>query len=87
MFEATESFNNVDVVKDFNIATDDDDLDLSDILHATAYNHGVDPITNWIEITTSGSDSIVKVDRDGTGGTYSMTQIATLQSITGLTNE
>ena len=87
MFEVTESFNNIDVVKDFNISTDDDELDISDILDATAYSHGIDPITDWVEITTSGSDSIVKIDRDGTGGTYSLTQIATLQGITGLTDE
>jgi hypothetical protein len=62
-------------------------LDISDILVSTAYNHGVDLITDWGQITTSGSDSIVKVDRDGTGGTYSLAQIATLQGITGLTDE
>jgi hypothetical protein len=67
MLEATEAFNNVDVIKDFNISTDNDVLDISDILDATAYNHGVDLITNWAEITTSGADSVVKVDRDGTG--------------------
>lgn len=87
MLEATEAFNNVDVIKDFNIANDNDVLDISDILDATAYNHGVDAITDWVEITTSGSDSIVKIDRDGTGGTYTMTQVATLQGITGLTDE
>lgn len=87
MLEATEAFNNVDVIKDFNVANDNDVLDISDILDATGYNHGVDPITDWVEITTNGSDSVVKIDRDGTGGTYSMTQIATLQGITGLTDE
>jgi hypothetical protein len=60
---------------------------VSDILDATSYNHDADPITDWVEITTSGSDSVVKIDRDGTGGTYSMTQVATLQGITGLTDE
>jgi Ca2+-binding RTX toxin-like protein len=87
MLEATEAFNNVDVIKDFNVANDNDVLDISDILDATAYNHGVDAITDWVEITTSGSDSVVKIDRDGTGGTYTMTQVATLQGITGLTDE
>ncbi|MBN8935860.1 MAG: type I secretion C-terminal target domain-containing protein, partial [Rhizobiales bacterium] len=87
MLEATEAFNNVDVIEDFNVANDNDVLDISDILDTTAYNHGVDPITDWVEITTSGSDSIVKIDRDGTGGTFSMAQIATLQGIAGLTDE
>lgn len=87
MLEATEAFNNVDVIKDFNVANDNDVLDISDILDATSYNHGVDAITDWVEITTSGSDSIVKIDRDGTGGTFSMAQVATLEGITGLTDE
>jgi hypothetical protein len=30
---------------------------------------------------------VVKVDRDGTGSTYSLTQIATLNGVTGLTAE
>jgi len=33
------------------------------------------------------SDGVVKVDRNGTGGTYSMEQIALLEGITGLTDE
>jgi hypothetical protein len=40
-----------------------------------------------VEITTNGSNSEVKVDRDGTGGTYGMTQIALLEGVTGLTDE
>ncbi|WOS62026.1 calcium-binding protein [Sinorhizobium fredii] len=87
MLEATEAFANVDVIKDLNIANDNDVLDISDILDATPYNHGVDLITNYVEITTSGSDSVVKIDRDGAGGTYTMTQVATLQGVTGLTDE
>jgi Ca2+-binding RTX toxin-like protein len=86
-FLFASGFSNVDVVGEFDISTYEDVLDLSDIMANTSYNHGVDPITDWIEITTSGSDSIVKVDRDGTGGTYSPTQIATLTGITGLTDE
>lgn len=73
--------------KNFNITNDNDVLDISDILDATSYSHAVVAITDWVEITDSGSDSIVRVDHDGTGGTYSMTQIATLESITGLTDE
>jgi len=38
-------------------------------------------------MTTSGNDSILKVDRDGTGGTYSFTQIAIIEGVTGLTDE
>lgn len=40
-----------------------------------------------MEITTSGSNSLLKVDADGTGSGASFVQIATLQGITGLTDE
>jgi len=87
MLESASAFSNVDVIRDFDIASYEDVLDISDILAATSYIHGVDLITNWVEIATSGFDSIVKVDRDGAGGVYGMTQIATLTGITGLTDE
>jgi hypothetical protein len=44
-------------------------------------------ITNFVEITTSGADSILKVDSNGTIGGVNFVQIATLQGITGLTDE
>ncbi len=37
-----------------------------------------------MSLTTSGSNTLLKVDLDGTGGSYSPTQIATLSGITGL---
>ena len=87
VFENTTAFNNIDVVKDFDISTENDALDISDILDNTSYVHGTDPITDWVEITTSGSNSIVKVDTTGTGTFGAGTQIATLEGITGLTDE
>ncbi|HIF26202.1 MAG TPA: hypothetical protein EYG18_01795 [Micavibrio sp.] len=87
VFENATAFNNIDVVKDFDISTENDALDISDILDNTSYVHGTDPITDWVEITTSGSNSIVKVDTTGTGTFGAGTQIATLEGITGLTDE
>jgi Ca2+-binding RTX toxin-like protein len=84
LWEAATAYNNIDVVKDFTSGSGNDALDLSDLLGL--YN-GTDPIADWVEITTNGSNSVVKVDRDGTGGTYSLTQIATLEGVTGLTDE
>jgi Ca2+-binding RTX toxin-like protein len=85
VFEAASAYNNIDVVKDFNVSTDHDVLNIADLL--TAYNPGTDTITDWVRISNSGSNSIVEVDRDGTGGTYGWTQVATLTGITGLTDE
>lgn len=84
VFEAASAFNNVDVITDFSTAQGDK-LDIADLL--TGYDPLTSAITDFLEITTSGSNSIVKVDRDGTGSTYSLTQIATLQNVTGLTDE
>ena len=83
VFENTSAFNNVDVIKDFNVS--DDIIDISDLLGS--YNSLTDLIADFVEMTTSGSDTIIKIDRDGTGGTYSLTQIATIQGVTGLTDE
>lgn len=44
-------------------------------------------LTNWVEITTNGSDSDVKVDTTGTGMFGGGTPIATLEGITDLKDE
>jgi hypothetical protein len=44
-------------------------------------------MTDVGEITTSGSDGILKVDADGARAGASFVQIATLEVLTGLTNE
>lgn len=83
VFEADSAFNGIDVIGDFE--TDDDVLDLSELLF------GYDPfshlITDFLQITNSGGNSILKVDMDGTGTFGAGTQIATLNGITGLTDE
>ncbi|NBA97855.1 calcium-binding protein [Pseudomonas sp. R5(2019)] len=83
VFEVANAFNNIDVIKDFDVANDS--IDISDILGG--YDPMTDLLTDWVEMTTSGSDTILKVDRDGDGGTYSLAQIATIQGVTGLTDE
>ncbi len=84
--EDTTAFNDIDVIKDFS-TTDGDVLDISDILDNTSYVHGTDDIEDWLEITDSGANSVVKIDTTGTGTFGGGTQVATLESITGLTDE
>lgn len=79
-----DGLGSIDTIKDFSTAQGDK-LDIADLL--TGYDPLTSAITDFLEITTSGSDSVVKIDRDGTGGTYSLTQIATIESVTGLTDE
>jgi Ca2+-binding RTX toxin-like protein len=85
VFEAATAYNNIDVIQDFNVLTDDDVLDLRDLL--SGYSPGSHLLTDFVKVEDSGSDSIVSIDRDGTGSTYGWNQVATLKGITGLTDE
>ncbi len=84
VFETVSAFNDIDLIDDFSVV-DNDKIDLSDLL--SAYDPLTDLITDFIEVTTSGANSVLKVDLDGTGTTYSMAQIVELRNVTGLTDE
>ncbi|MCB1682433.1 MAG: M10 family metallopeptidase C-terminal domain-containing protein [Rhodospirillales bacterium] len=84
VFEASSAFDNIDDIVDFNVTIHNDKIDISDILSGF-YEYGVDAITDFVLITTSGSDSLLSVDQDG--GADNFIQIATLHNITGLTDE
>jgi len=81
-FKGATAFSGTTTIADFN-TSDGDKIDISDILDGH-YNSGTDNITDFVHIDTSGSDSILSVDVDGTGSTYSMTAIATISGVTGL---
>ena len=83
MFD-TNAFNNIDVIKDFDIA-EDDALDIADIL--VGYNPLSDAITDFVTFTNNSGNSQMFVDRDGTGGTYSSQQIALLYGVVDLDAE
>lgn len=72
-----------DTIKDFSKT--EDILDLSHLIS------GFDPvtklITDFIQITDSGANSILKVDVDGAANGVNFVQVATLQNVTGLTDE
>jgi Ca2+-binding RTX toxin-like protein len=74
----------IDKITDFSTAQGDV-LNIHDIL--VGYNPVSSAITDFLQITNSGANSIVKADRDGTGTTYGWAQIATLSNIIGLTDE
>jgi Ca2+-binding RTX toxin-like protein len=85
ILEAASAFNNVDIIKDF-VANDDDAIDISDVLDGY-YTHGVDVLTDFVEITTNGSNSELRVDTTGMASFGSGTLIAIIENVTGLTNE
>lgn len=84
VFEAVSAFSNIDTISDFSTAQGDA-INISDVI--SLYDPLNDAITDWVEMSTSGSNTILKVDQDGTGTTHGWTQIATLTGVTGLTDE
>lgn len=75
------AFDAVDTIKDFN--TTYDSIDVADLLEG--FDPLTDAITDFVQITTSGSDSLVAVDADGGGDNF--IQIAVILNKTGLTDE
>lgn len=82
VFESASAFHDVDAIRDFSLA-DGDKIDISDVL--AGYDPIHDAITNFVMITDNGSNSILSIDATGSGSHF--IQIATIQGITGLTNE
>jgi Ca2+-binding RTX toxin-like protein len=74
----------IDTIQDFSLS-DGDKLNLSELLSLSEFDPLTDLITDFVEITTSGSNSILKVDLDGGGNSF--VQIAQLSNVTGLTDE
>lgn len=81
-FGATGSANS-DTVYGFNRQIDK--IDISDLL--TGYDPLTESITNFVQITDSGANSILRVDTTGSGSFGATTVVATLNGVTGLTDE
>lgn len=79
-FNPTLANQGIDTIADFNALQ----YDWVDIV-IPEFDPLTDAITDFVEITTSGSDSLLKVDLDG--GADSFVQIAVLKGITGITDE
>lgn len=85
VFESASALLNVDTITDFNVVTDNDVLDLSDVLSAV-YDPLTDVLSDYVRILDSGANSIVQIDIDGFGvGTAAWKTVAILQGINGLT--
>jgi Ca2+-binding RTX toxin-like protein len=84
VFHADTAFANPDKITDFRYSQGDA-LDISDLL--IGFDPLADVLTDFVQITTVGSSSVLSVDRDGTGSAYAFAQVATLSGVTGLTNE
>ena len=74
---------NEDTIFNFNLQVDK--LDLSDLL--TGYDPLTEAITDFVQITDSAGDSEIRVDTTGTASFGAGTEVATIDSVTGLTDE
>lgn len=79
---AFDNLSSSDNIQDFDIA-EGDKLDVSDLL--IGYDPLTDAITDFVQITESGSNSYLKVDADG--GADNFVQVAYIYNETGLTDE
>jgi Ca2+-binding RTX toxin-like protein len=75
VFKAATAFSAVDTISDFN-TSQGDKIDIHDLL--VGFNPLTSAITDFVQITASGSNAIVSVDADGPTGGSSYVQIATL---------
>jgi Ca2+-binding RTX toxin-like protein len=82
LFKAATAFSGSATITDFN-TTQNDKIDINDVLQGH-YHPLTDAISDFVQLVTSGSNTLLKVDLDGTGGIYSPTTIATIQGVTGL---
>ncbi len=57
-------------------------MDISDVL--VGYNPLTSLIDDFVTFTNSGGNTIMAIDRDGTAGTYSAVNVASLTGITSL---
>lgn len=81
LFEATTAFSNVDTIADFSTAQGDA-INIADLL--TGYDPLNDAITDFVSVRDNGSNTVLSVDRDGTGGAYAAQDIVTINGVTGL---
>ncbi|MDX6020939.1 Ig-like domain-containing protein [Scandinavium sp. V105_16] len=70
--------NGNDEWTNFNLAQGDK-IDLRELL--TGWDHQASTLGNFIQVNTNGSNTVISVDRDGTGSTYHSTALITLDSV------
>ncbi|HEM6741516.1 TPA: BapA prefix-like domain-containing protein [Citrobacter farmeri] len=70
--------NGADTWKNFSLAQGDK-IDIGDLL--VGWNGQTATLGNYLSVSTSGSNTVISIDRDGTGSTYHATQLVTLENV------
>ena len=81
LFKGATAFTGSATIADFN-TSQGDKIDISDVLHGN-YDPLTDAISDFVQLTASGSNTLLKVDIDGIGTGHTPTTIATIQGVTG----
>ena len=69
--------NSADTWHNFS-AAQGDTINVHDLL--TGWNGQAATLGNYLNVTTSGNNTVISIDRDGTGGTYNSTTLVTLEN-------
>ncbi|MGE4314273.1 MAG: glycine-rich domain-containing protein [Pseudobdellovibrionaceae bacterium] len=69
----------------YNFTNGTDQIDLRDLL--SGYDPMSDAITSFVQITTNGANSDIRVDTTGSGSFGGDVMVATIHGVTGLTDE
>jgi VCBS repeat-containing protein len=70
--------NGNDEWTNFNLAQGDK-IDLRELL--TGWDHQASTLGNFVQVSTSGANTVISIDRDGTGSTYHSTPLITLDNV------
>ncbi|MFJ3458459.1 BapA/Bap/LapF family large adhesin [Scandinavium goeteborgense] len=70
--------NGNDEWTNFNLAQGDK-IDLRELL--TGWDHQASTLGNYVQVNTNGANTVISVDRDGTGSTYNSTPLITLDNV------
>ncbi len=75
---ATAGNNTGDHWTNFSISQGDK-IDIGDLL--VGWNGQASTLGNYVHVTTSGNNTVISIDRDGTGTTYTNTTLVTLDGV------
>lgn len=70
--------NGSDEWTNFNLAQGDK-IDLRELL--TGWDHQASTLGNFVQVSTNGANTVISVDRDGTGSAYNSTTLITLDNV------
>lgn len=82
VFDGSNAFNDTDRITDFVNGSGGDYIDISDVLSDFGYNPLADTLSDWVATTSNSGDTLLQIDRDGTGISYSFADVCRIDNVT-----